>query len=90
MPFESRVNLSLTLQPPPGEENKDVFEKVIENVPRSVAEEILQDFEGWDPESKTERHQPETERYRMYRVGEGAEERLIALDFGDVASLLVE
>lgn len=82
MSTEPQVDLSIMLQPPPGERDKKPLERRIEGVPHSIAAEIVQDFVDQDLES-------ETGRYQMYRIGEGDDQRLIALDFGEVSGLLV-
>jgi len=76
------MDLSLLLEPPPGEKAQQLQERTIEDLPRPVAEKIVQDFASQGPES-------ETGRYQMCRVENGADERLIALDFGEVSELLV-
>jgi hypothetical protein len=73
---EPKMDLSLVLETPPGERAQQLKERTIEDLPRPVAEKIMQDFVSHGPES-------ETERYQMCRVGEGPGERLIALDLGE-------
>ena len=82
MSTEPQKDLSILLQPPAGEKNPQLFERNIDDLPHSVAEEIVSDFVSQGPGS-------ETKRYQMYRVGEGSDERLIALDFGEVSGLFV-
>lgn len=81
MSTEPQLDLSLMLQPPPGDSASLLHERRIEDLPCSVAEEIVQDFLSQGPTS-------ETDRYQLYRVGEGPDERLIALDFGEVSGVL--
>jgi hypothetical protein len=82
MSTEPRLDLSIMLQPPPGESASQPHERRIDNIPCSIAEEIVRDFVSQGPGS-------DTDRYQMYSVGTGGDERLIALDFGEVDGLLL-
>lgn len=78
-----KTNLSLMLRPPSGEDEGDLQERLIQNVPVSLAREIVNDFVRRLQDSSIG-------RYNLYRIEEPQGGRLLPLDFGEIAGILYQ
>jgi len=77
-----RTDLCLMLRPPSGDEDA-LQERLIEDVPVSLARRIAEDFLRRLGGSSVG-------RYNLYRIEEPTGERLLPMDFGEVASILYQ
>lgn len=75
--IDVETTLSLLFRTPEENGASSVHEREIENVPTPVSEQIAEDF-------VRQGREPDASRYQLYRIGEGSEKRLIALDFKEV------
>lgn len=77
-----KTDLCLLLRPPSGDEDA-LQERLIPDVPVSLARRIAEDFlrrlDGFS-----------VGRYNLYRIEEEKNERLLPMDFGEVTSILYQ
>ena len=74
--------VSIIFRTPAGDET-GLHERRLHSVPESLAGQMAVDFaEHGDPESQVS-------QYQLYRIEGNEDERLLALDFGEVMSIMV-
>jgi hypothetical protein len=76
-----KTDLCLMLHPPSGEGQQGLQERQIPDVPLPLAQKISRDF-------FRQSEDPSVGRYNLYRIEEAQSERLLPLDFGEVAGIL--
>lgn len=69
-----------------GPRHTDLHERTVEGVPKPVAEQMLQDFASYQ-ERASQSNQYQLYRYASSRASNDENERMIALDFGEVCAL---
>jgi len=87
MSAEARMTVSITFQSPQspyegGQGTSTLHERRLDDVPKSKAVRMAEDFTAYEAEETGERR-------KLYRYGEDDRERLVALDFEEVVAVVV-
>jgi hypothetical protein len=74
---KTETTLSILFETPEEDGHSTMHEREVKCVPIPIIEQIEEDFVRLAGETNDN-------RYQLYRIGEGDEERMIALDFGEI------